>query len=156
MTSALAKTPAAIASAVLIAVLSGCGGGEGANSAYCKDLSTSAPTFAAFRTGDTLGDIFKAVQASHHLAAEAPDQVKKDWKVLDAAMTVIDHGLRDAGLKPSNLDEYQAGKIPEGVKIEKLQGLSAKFLRLDRPEFRNASKAIAQHARDVCKVTFES
>lgn len=155
MTSALAKIPAAIASAILIAVLGGCGGGDGADSNYCKDLEAAAPKFAALRTNDTaqLEDVFKA---SHSLAAEAPDDVKDDWKVLDDGMTDIETALKDAGIKFSDFAELQQGKIPEGVNVEKLQGLPAKFQKLDSPAFDKASKAIGQHAKDVCKVTFES
>jgi hypothetical protein len=155
MTSARTITPAAIASAVLIAVLSGCGGGDGADSDYCKDLSAAAPKFAALRTNDTaqLQDVF---QASHKLAEEAPDDVKEDWAVLDDGMTDIETALKDAGIKFSDFAELQQGKIPEGVNVEKLQGLPAKFQKLDSPAFDKASKAIGQHAKDVCKVTFQS
>jgi hypothetical protein len=155
MTSARSTTPAAIASVVLLAILSGCGGGNGADSDYCKDLEAAAPKFAALRTNDTaqLEDVFKA---SHKLADEAPGDVKADWKVLDEGMTDIEKALKDAGIKFSDFAELQQGKIPEGVDIEKLQGLPAKFQKLDSPAFDKASKNIGRHAKDVCKVTFES
>ncbi|MFL6090598.1 MAG: hypothetical protein ACJ71Z_10710 [Aeromicrobium sp.] len=153
--SFLGKAPAAIASAVLLAALSGCGGGDGPDSDYCKDLETAAPKFAALRTNDTaqLEDVFKA---SHQLADEAPGAVKDDWAVLDNGMTDIEKALKDAGVKFSDFAQLQQGKIPEGVDVEKLQGLPAKFQKLDSPAFDKASKNIGQHAKDVCKVTFES
>lgn len=155
MTSARPSAPAAIVSVVLLAVLSACGGGDGADSDYCKDLGAAAPKFAALRTNDTaqLEDVFKA---SHQLSAEAPDDVKDDWAVLDDGMTDIETALKDAGIKFSDFAELQQGKIPEGVDVEKLQGLPAKFQKLDSPAFDKASKAIGQHAKDVCKVTFQS
>lgn len=154
MISGLPKTPALLAAAVFVAILSGCGGG-GADSQYCKDLEAAAPKFAALRTSDTgqLEDVFKA---SHSLAAEAPSDVKDDWQVLDEGMTEIEDALKDAGIKFSDFAELQKGKIPEGVDVKKLQGLPAKFQKLDSPAFDKASKAIGQHAKDVCKVTFES
>lgn len=156
MTSARFGTPtSAIASVVLLAVLSGCGGGDGANSDYCKDLGAAAPKFAALRTNDTaqLEDVFKA---SHRLAEEAPDAVKDDWAVLDEGMTEIETALKDAGIQFSDFAQLQQGKIPEGVDVEKLQGLPAKFQKLDSPAFAKASKSIGQHAKDVCKVIFQS
>jgi len=76
--------------------------------------------------------------------------------VLDDGMTDIETALKEAGIKFSDFAELQQGKIPEGVDVEKLQGLPAKFQKLDSPEFDKASKAIGQHAKDVCKVTFQS
>jgi hypothetical protein len=134
-----------LASAMMIAALSACGGGDGPDSDYCKDLEASAPKFAALRTNDTaqLEDVFKA---SHKLAAEAPGDVKADWKVLDEGMTDIEKALTDAGIKFADFAELQQGKIPEGVDIEKL----------DSPAFDKASTNIGRHAKDVCNVTFES
>jgi hypothetical protein len=149
------KIAAGAASALLIAGLTACSGGDGPDSDYCKDLEASAPKFAALRTNDTaqLEDVFKA---SHKLAAEAPGEVKDDWEVLDEGMTGIEKALKDAGIKFSDFAELQQGKIPEGVDMEKLQGLPAKFQKLDSPAFDKASKNIGRHAKDVCKVTFES
>jgi len=149
------KIASGAASALLIAGLAACSGGDGPNSNYCKDLEASAPKFAALRTNDTaqLEDVFKA---SHQLAAEAPGDVKDDWKVLDQGMTDIENALKEAGIKFSDFAELQQGKIPEGVDIEKLQGLPAKFQKLDSPAFDKASKNIGRHAKDVCKVTFSS
>jgi hypothetical protein len=149
------KASAVVLAALLLGSLSACGGGDGPDSDYCKDLEAAAPKFAALRTNDTaqLEDVFKA---SHQLAAEAPGDVKDDWKVLDEGMTGIENALKQAGIKFSDFAELQQGKIPEGVDIEKLQGLPAKFQKLDSPAFDKASKNIGRHAKDVCKVTFAS
>ena len=149
------RVSAALASILLLATLTACGGGDGKNSDYCKDLESAAPKFASLRTNDTaqLEDVFKA---SHKLAAEAPDEIKDDWAVLDKGMTDIEKALKDAGIKFSDFAQLQQGKIPEGVDVDKLQGLPAKFQKLDSPAFDKASKAISQHAKNVCEVTFES
>jgi hypothetical protein len=155
MTSALAKTPAAIASAVLIAVLTGCGGGDGANSDYCKDLETAQPTLSSLKSegAGQLQDVFKV---THELAREAPRDIKDDWAAFEQAITKIEEAFKAAGIGPKELVQLQKGEIPDGVKVEKLQGLPAKFQALDSPEIAKAQKAIRAHAKDVCKVTFES
>jgi hypothetical protein len=145
---------AAFASVVLVSVLSACGGGD-KNSDYCKDLEASAPKFAALKTNDTaqLEDVFKA---SHQLADQAPNEIKDDWAVLDEGMTEIENALKDAGIKFSDFAELQRGKIPEGVDVDKLQGLPAKFQKLNSPAFDKASRAISKHAKEVCEVSFQS
>ena len=148
------KKSAVVALLLLMSVLAGCGGG-GKNSDYCKDLEASAPKFVALKSNDTsqLEDVFKA---SHRLAAEAPDDIKDDWAVLDKGMIEIEKAVKDAGIKFSDFAELQRGKIPEGVDVDKLQGLPAKFQKLNSPAFDKASRAISKHARDVCEVSFES
>ena len=47
-------------------------------------------------------------------------------------------------------------EVPEGVDQEKLRGLPATFQKLDSPEVAKASKKIATHAKDVCKLSFVS
>lgn len=152
--SFLNKTPVVLASLLLVGGLTACSG-DGPDSDYCKDLEAAAPKFAALRTNDTaqLEDVF---EASHQLAEEAPGDVKDDWQVLDKGMTDIEKALKDAGIKFSDFAQLQQGKIPEGVDVEKLQGLPAKFQKLDSPAFDKASKNIGTHAKDVCKVTFAS
>jgi hypothetical protein len=149
------KKSAALASVVLISVLAACGAGDGKDSEYCKNLEASAPKFAALKSNDTaqLEDVFKA---SHQLADQAPDEIKDDWAVLDKGMTEIEEALKDAGIKFSDFAQLQQGKIPEGVDVDKLQGLPAKFQKLDSPAFDKASQAISKHAKEVCEVSFQS
>lgn len=150
----LVKKSAVVVCLLLISALSGCGE-DGKNSDYCKDLEASAPKFVALKSQDTaqLGDVFKA---SHKLADEAPSDIKDDWEVLDKGMRDIEKAVKDAGLTFSDFAELQRGKIPEGVDVDKLQGLPTKFQKLNSPEFDKASRAISKQARDVCEVSFES
>jgi hypothetical protein len=153
--SFLGKAPAFLTSMLVISTLSACSGGDGPDSDYCKDLQAAAPKFVALRTSDP-GQLEGVINATHKLSAEAPDDVKDDWKVIDDGMIGIEKALKDAGIKFSDFDELQQGKMPEGVKVEKLQGLPAKFQKLDSPEADRAYKNIREHAKDVCKVNFDS
>jgi len=50
--------------------------------------------------------------------------------------------------------DARRSRVPEGVDQEKLRGLPATFQKLDSPEVAKASKKIATHAKDVCKLSF--
>ncbi|HUQ00474.1 MAG TPA: hypothetical protein VM093_08450 [Aeromicrobium sp.] len=153
--SIFTKAATCVASTLLFGTLTACSGGDGPDSAYCKDLEAAAPKFAGLRTSDP-GQLEGVIKATHKLTEEAPGDIEDDWKVLDAGMTGIENALKEAGIKFSDFDELQQGKMPEGVKVEKLQSLPAKFQQLDSPAADKAYKNIREHAKDVCKVTFES
>jgi hypothetical protein len=139
--------------ALLGSMLAACGGsdGGGADSDYCKDVKTASKTFGNLDSGD-VGKLDDAFKTFHQLAAESPDTIKSDWKKLDSAVTTVEDGLKDAGIKLSDLSELQAGKVPEGVDVSKLQSLATDLQKLSDAEFDKASKAIEKHAKDECKV----
>ncbi len=151
------NTPLALASAALMAAtLAGCGGSDdGPDSAYCKDLKSASNEFDSLAASDVskLDDAFKTF---HELADEAPGEVKDDWATLDKGIVAVEKALKDAGLKFSDFAALQEGKMPDGVDVEKLQGLATEFQKLDSAEFDKASKAIEKHAKDVCKVDLSS
>jgi len=147
------KTPLAIASAALLAAtLTGCGGGDdGPDSEYCKDLKAASTQFDTLESSD-VSKLDEAFKTFHSLADEAPTEVEDDWKTLDDGITSVEKALDDAGLKFSDFAALQEGKMPEGVDVEKLQGLATEFQKLNSSEFDKASKAIEKHAKDECKV----
>ncbi len=150
------KTPLALASAALIAAtLAGCGGDDGPDSQYCKDLKAASTEFDSLSSSD-VSKLDEAFKTFHELADEAPGEVKDDWTTLDKGITAVETALKDAGLKFSDFAELQEGKMPEGVDVEKLQGLATEFQKLDSAEFDKSSKAIEKHAKDVCKVNLSS
>ncbi|MGI9086114.1 MAG: hypothetical protein ACR2FE_12655 [Aeromicrobium sp.] len=151
------KTPLALASAALMAAtLAGCGGGDdGPDSEYCKDLKAASTEFDSLSSSD-VSKLDEAFKTFHELADDAPAEVKDDWTTLDKGITDVEKALKDAGLKFSDFAELQKGNMPEGVDVEKLQGLAAEFQKLDSAEFDKSSKAIEKHAKDVCKVNLST
>lgn len=151
------KISLAVAGAVLLgSSLAACGGGDsGADSDYCKDIKTAKKTFSNVGAGD-VGQLDSAFSTFHQLADEAPDDVKADWKKLDGAIDTVEKALKDAGLKMSDLEDMQSGKVPEGVDVSKLQGLATEFQKLSSAEFTKASNAIEKHAKSTCKVDLGS
>ena len=145
------KKSLALAGALLIGTtLTACGGSE-ADSDYCKDLKSANKAFSSISGGD-VAQVEKAFNTFHDLAKEAPSDVKDDWKKLDGALTTVEKALADAGLKLSDLDDLQSGKLPEGVDMAKLQEAATSFTKLNSQDFTDASTAIEKHAKDVCKV----
>ncbi len=153
--SFLNKRLAAVTSTLLIGVLAACGGGDGPDSDYCKDLEAAKPSLESLKSNGAaqLQDVF---EVTHELADEAPGDVKDAWKTYDKAITDIEKALKDAGVGPKELLSLQRGEVPEGVDQKKLRGLPVTFQKLDSPAVAKASDKIAQHAKDVCKLSFTS
>jgi hypothetical protein len=152
------KISLALAGAVLLGTtLVGCGGSDGGGgdggkgSDYCKDVKSAAKTFDSVSSGD-LDQMDQAFTTFHTLADEAPSDIKDDWKTLDGAVTTLEKALKDAGVKMSDLADIQAGKVPEGVDVSKLQGLAGEMTKLSSEKYNDASKAISAHAKKTCKV----
>jgi cytochrome c556 len=149
------KIPLALATAALLAsTLAACGGGDGGgqDSEYCKDVKKASKTFKNFSDGD-VDKVDSAFATFHNLAAEAPSDIKKDWKKLDDVIVTIEDAFKEAGLKMSDLADVQKGKLPEGVDVSKLQSLATDFQKLNDAEFTAAAKRIDEHAKKDCKVT---
>ena len=146
---------AVVASTLLIAVLAACGGGDGPDSDYCKDLEAARPSLESLKNdgAEQLQDVFKV---THKLADEAPSDGKDAWETYDEAISNIEKALEDAGVGPKELVALQGGEVPDGVDQEKLRGLPATFQKLDSPAVAKASNQIATHAKEVCKLSFAS
>lgn len=147
------KISGAIVGALLVgSTVAGCGGsGDNSGSAYCGDIKKANKDFSALDAGD-FSKLDKAFQAFHKLAGEAPSKIKPDWKILETAISAMEKGFADAGIKFSDLADLQKGKVPEGVDISKLSGLSATMSKFSDAKFKTASDNIAKHAKSVCKV----
>ncbi len=149
------KLTSAAAGAVLaVTALAGCGGGSGSGNdagSYCADIKKADKTFSALGTGD-FAKLDSAFDTFHKLAKEAPSKVSDDWKVLDGAITTMQKAFKDAGIDFKDLGELQQGKVPEGVDVSKLTGLSTTLAKFNDAKFKTASENIASHAKSVCKV----
>lgn len=144
------KFSVAIAGALLVgSAVAGCGGDS--SEAYCNDMKKAEKDFSALDGGD-FSQLDKAFKTFHTLADEAPSKIDPDWKVLESAITTMEKGFADAGIKFSDLAELQNGKIPEGVDTAKLTELSSTMSKFSDAKFKTASDNIAKHAKDVCKV----
>lgn len=153
MTKRKVKISAAIAGAVLVgSAVAGCGGGsESGSDAYCQDVKSASKDFGAL-SGDDFSMLDQAFKTFHKLAAESPATIKADWTVLEGAITMMEKGFKDAGIKFSDLAELQKGKVPDGVDVARLTQLSTTMSKFNDAKFQTASERIAKHAKDECKV----
>lgn len=150
------KLSAVVASAVVAGTaLAGCGGSSNDSGAYCADIKKADQTFSALGTGD-FAKLDSAFATFHKLAGEAPSKVSADWKVLDGAITTMQKAFKDAGIDFKDLGELQSGKVPAGVDVTKLTGLSTTLAKFNDAKFKTASDNIASHAKTVCKVDISS
>lgn len=144
------KTPLALAGAMLlVSSLAACGG-DG-DSAYCQEVESAATTFEDLDDGDAavLGDVFSEF---HTLAAEAPGDVKADWKVLEDGITGVENALDEAGITIADVAKIQGNELPEGADPTKLQGVATSFTALSDEKFSDAADNIQVHAKEVCDV----
>ena len=151
MTKRRMKISAAIAGTVLVGgAVAGCGAGSGVD-AYCKDVKKADKDFSALNGGD-FSTLDQAFTTFHKLAAESPSKIKADWTVLERAITTMEKGFKDAGIKFSDLGELQKGNVPDGIDVAKLTQLSTTMSKFGDAKFKTASDNIANHAKDECKV----
>ncbi|NRQ50552.1 hypothetical protein [Aeromicrobium stalagmiti] len=158
------KISLAVAGAVLLgSSLAACGGGDGGSSGgsggseadYCKDIKSAATYIKGLNGGD-VSQFNEALDQFKALGDEAPDAVKDEWVTLEKGISTVEKAFEDAGLKLSDLGKVQAGEIPEGVDVAKLQKLPQTLQGLDSKEFTTANDAITKHAKDVCKVDLDA
>lgn len=153
------KIPLMLASVLLLGTtVAACGGGDGGDGAsggYCTDIKAAKPVFDSLATGD-LAQLEKGFNTFHDLADESPSDLKDAWKTLDGAATEIEKSLAGAGVKMSDLAGIQSGKVPTGVDMAKLSGLAGDLQKLNNADFAKARTAIADQAKDTCKVDLGS
>lgn len=153
------KISLALAGIVLVGTsVAACSGGDGgsdsgggAGGSYCKDIAAAKPTFESLSSGD-LSKLEEGFTTFHRLADEAPDDLDQQWKTLDEAATSVEDKIKDAGLTFDDLPDIQAGKIPEGVSVDKLTSFAADLQKLNNSAFADARADIAKQAKDVCDV----
>jgi hypothetical protein len=149
------KISVALAGAVLLGTslvaCSGSDGGDSADGSYCKDIKAAKPTFESLASGN-LSDLEKGFKTFHRLADESPDELKDQWKVLDDAADSVEAKLKEAGLEYSDLPDIQAGKLPDGVSVDKLTAFAADLQKLNNEKFAQARTDIGKQAKDVCGV----
>lgn len=172
MTKRSIKISAAFAGVLLVgSAVAGCSGGSGgdtpsgksttsggsatsaasANTPYCKDMKSAIKDFGTLNAGD-FSKLDAAFATFHTLAAESPSKIKADWAYLSSAMTTMEKGFKDAGIKFSDFAGLKTGTAPKGVSAAKLKKLSASMSEFGGAKFKTASDNIAKNAKDECKV----
>jgi hypothetical protein len=134
------------------------GGGSSASSGdYCSELKADKAYFTSLSgSNPDLSKLDQVFTRMHTLAADAPSDVASDWKTLDGAISTLENGLKDAGIKPSDLAAMQNGQAPAGVDLAKLQALAPKLQALSSSDVNDAANRIATNAKDQCGIDLTS
>jgi hypothetical protein len=153
----------ATALAFTATLLVACGSSDSSSNAsassgsYCDELKADKTYFESLSGSNADLSNFDQVFAKvHTLAADAPDNVADDWKTLDGAITTIESGLQEAGIKPSDLAGIQKGQIPQGADLSKLQALLPKLQSLNSTDVSDAAKNISDDAKKSCGIDLSS
>jgi len=154
------RKPALLAGLALTAsVLTGCGGGDNADTGatdtatYCAQLKTDKKYFDAFSGRDVdPSQLDDALDRIHDLADAAPEEIAPDWGVLDGALSELERVLAEAGISSDDLAGLQKGEFPKGVDMAKVGKILPKVQALNSQELQDAAAAIRTHAKDECGV----
>lgn len=148
---------AAATVALGLGLLAGCGGGYEPDQAgaggYCADLKAASSDLSAVTSGD-LGSFDETTERIDTLRDEAPADVEEAWARVGDAIDTIVQALREAGIDESDLTNLQNGdaSLPPDVDMAALQQAMSEIQSLGSDELRQASEAIATHARQECDV----
>jgi hypothetical protein len=148
------KATALVALGLAAGALTACGssGGDAVASSgdYCGDLKATAAYFKALGGSDAGSTDFSKVEASFAtLAKEAPSQLKSDWSQMTNGVSELLDALRQAGLKPTDLES--AASLPQD-KLKKFEEASKPFQK-DSAKISAASDRIEKDAKTRCHVT---
>lgn len=136
-------------------LLTGCGGSD--TEAYCDDLESAKASFEALDSDTPDPDALNSMRdLVDDFAADAPEEVRDDWKVLDDAFSDLSSALEEIGLEFEDLGTLMSGQLPEGVTeadlTEAMPKLQETFESFDSDRFEKAGDAIEKHAKDECDI----
>lgn len=101
---------------------------------------------------NTLGEggtssLIAALPIFEDLERNAPDDITKDWKTLNGAISGLDQALKAADV---GADEFDGGKPPEGVSDAEAKKIADAATKVSSKKTQEASVRVQQQARDVC------
>ena len=134
----------ALAAALALTGLAGC---KDQQEKYCDTVKSNQQ-----KLGEVLGDgspdaLLKALPIFRDLAADAPDDIKDDWKVVVDAVGGLHDALEDAGVDPAT---YDRDNPPAGLSQKDKDAIDAAARELVSPATVAAFGNVDQQAKDVC------
>ena len=137
---------------LLTALLSGCGGGDSAESAYCSTLKDEKKVLArlADRAGEPGTDVLTpTLESIGRLRKASPRELRDEWDTVYYAWEAMVDAVEEAGVDPA---DYRPGKTPAGVSADDARRLGEVAAQLDSARVVEASRGLEDHAREVCDV----
>ena len=139
MTLRTKRLVAAVSGGLLAtAVMTGCGdsGGDDESSAdggsggdYCGQVEDFKGEFEAFAEQDTtLGDVSETADLAGNIGEAAPDDIASSWEALQKALSDMESGLTDLGVKkdaPMQEELAKVAKEAQGDKAKQKEMMNA-------------------------------
>jgi hypothetical protein len=102
--------------------------------------------------GGVLGDggpqaLLKALPIFRDLAAEAPDDIRDEWKTVIDAIEGLEKALEDADVDPAT---YDRDHPPSDLSQDERDRIDAAARRLGSAQTVTALNGVDQQAKDVC------
>lgn len=158
------KTMALVPALLIAGLVAGCGSSDDGGS----DDSSSGGDYCDIAKGikaDVEGIDFTTLDSAafdelqenfDKLEAAAPDGVKDDWALVGDKFDDLEKILDDAGLELDDLAGLQAGEMPEGFDVTKLQELSTQLTEFgDTTEIEPALENLQKSLKDDCGIDTE-
>lgn len=136
----------ALAAALAVATLSGCGDDD-PYADYCGAVKSHQEQLS--KTLDAGGPqaLLEALPTFQELQDQAPGDIADDWAVLTKALSDLREALDAAGVDPST---YDPQKPPSGVTQAEQDRIAAAATAVGSQRTQQALAAVDQQARDVC------
>ncbi|GGU32197.1 hypothetical protein [Nocardioides albus] len=114
---------------------------------YCESLKGHQEELTnTLGEGDT-GGLIAALPIFEDLERNAPDDIKKDWKTLNTAISGLSDALDEAGV---SADDFENGEPPEGISEAEAKKVADAATQVSSTKTQEASVRVQQQARDVC------
>lgn len=127
------------------------GGGEdddGPYDAYCSAVEEHRSEIgAALGAGKETG-LLRALPAFEDLAAEAPDDIRDEWRIVIDRISELQAALDAAGVDAAS---YDFARPPADLAAEDRKAIEAAATRLGSADTAAALAGVEQQARDVCQ-----
>lgn len=139
------------AAALSLTMLTACGSDLDQYCTAVEDVMSSSETESpvSLSHGEAREMIEKA-------AAESPEELAEDWKMLTDATTAITDAMEASGLTEEQMDQLMSGQMPSDLTEEEMEAaattMSEALSGFDIQEVNEASLNISDHAEEKCDV----
>jgi hypothetical protein len=140
-----ARRIAGLAAALVVMSLAGCS--DDPYESYCSVVEENQQELSEILGAGGPAALLKALPIFRELQAEAPDDIRDDWKVVTSGLSALEDALDDADVDAATYDREDP---PEGLTEEEKARIDAAAQQLTTPGSTAAFAAVEQQARDVC------
>lgn len=132
----------------LLALLSGCGGGQ----SYCGAVRSHQSQLGSLVNGGGRTALLQALPIFEDLQGRAPADVADDWQLLVTRIRALQSALRRAGVDPAT---YDPRRPPAGLSGPDRTAITRAAAELAAADTQQALATVQQEVLDVCHTPLE-